>query len=280
VRHLTHQTDARYRSRDSTADPATNPAHEHDTAEATEAREAADTFDSWIAWLDDLRSAIDQGGGDSQDPDSLLASILGYIATETEAAVALGEERATQYARDVLRKAEDSNNKIAAVLRQQREARERQAAEAEALARRLDRMAGAIESVTRENVELRTKLSACEQNLARATAMLEKEIAKERSLRRLLDSRSNRPNAQKIASELARRHAMKVLECCDEGQDRDGGRIMGEVAQLHDQEGDRLIRLAESLGGAENLSEGERWRLNATSTADGGRRPRARSRRA
>jgi hypothetical protein len=260
--------------------PPSNPAHEHDAAEATEAREAADTFDSWIAWLDDLRSAIDQGGGDSEDPDSLLASILDYIATETEAAVALGEERATQYARDVLRKAEDSNNKIAAVLRQQREARERQAAEAEALARRLDRMAGAIESVTRENVELRTKLSACEQNLARATAMLEKEIAKERSLRRLLDSRSNRPNAQKIASELARRHAMKVLECCDEGQDRDGGRIMGEVAQLHDQEGDRLIRLAESLGGAENLSEGERWRLNATSTADGGRRPRARSRRA
>jgi hypothetical protein len=35
---------------------------------------------------------------------------------------------------------------------------------------------------------------------------------------------------------------------------------MGAVA-IHDPEGDRLIRLAESLGGAENLSEGERWRL-------------------
>ena len=39
---------------------------------------------------------------------------------------------------------------------------------------------------------------------------------------------------------------------------------MGSVAHLHDPEGDRLIRLAESLGGAENLSEGERWRLANT----------------
>ena len=38
---------------------------------------------------------------------------------------------------------------------------------------------------------------------------------------------------------------------------------MGSVA-IHDPEGDRLIRLAESLGGAENLSEGERWRLANT----------------
>ena len=53
---------------------------------------------------------------------------------------------------------------------------------------------------------------------------------------------------------------------------------MGDVAQFHDPEGDRLIRLAESLGGAENLSEGERWRLAPPWTADGGRRPRARSR--
>ena len=114
--------------------PPSNPAQQDDAAEATEAREAAATFDSWIAWLDDFVPRSTEGGGDSEDPDSLLASILDYIATETEAAVALGEERATQYARDVLRKAEDSNNKIAVVLRQQREARERQAAEVEALA--------------------------------------------------------------------------------------------------------------------------------------------------
>ena len=38
---------------------------------------------------------------------------------------------------------------------------------------------------------------------------------------------------------------------------------MGSVAQLHDPEGDRLIRLAERLG-EENLSEGERWRLANT----------------
>src|ERR1700741_4027266 len=39
---------------------------------------------------------------------------------------------------------------------------------------------------------------------------------------------------------------------------------MGSVAQLYDPEGDRLIRLAESLGGAENLSAGEQWRLANT----------------
>jgi hypothetical protein len=38
---------------------------------------------------------------------------------------------------------------------------------------------------------------------------------------------------------------------------------MGAVV-IHDPEGDRLIRLAESLGGAENLSEGEQWRLANT----------------
>jgi len=38
---------------------------------------------------------------------------------------------------------------------------------------------------------------------------------------------------------------------------------MGSVA-IHDPEGDRLVRLAESLGGAEFLSEGERWRLQNT----------------
>ena len=42
--------------------------------------------------------------------------------------------------------------------------------------------------MTRENSELRTKLSNCEQNLRQATDMLEKEIARERSLRRLLDA--------------------------------------------------------------------------------------------
>ena len=48
---------------------------------------------------------------------------------------------------------------------------------------------------------------------------------------------------------------------------------MGDVAQFHDPEGDRLIRLAERLGGPENLSEGERWRL--TNTLDRRRRQEA-----
>jgi hypothetical protein len=49
---------------------------------------------------------------------------------------------------------------------------------------------------------------------------------------------------------------------------------MGSIAQLHDPEGDRLIRLAESLG-EENLSEGERWRL--ANTRDARRRLEARA---
>ena len=52
---------------------------------------------------------------------------------------------------------------------------------------------------------------------------------------------------------------------------------MGSVAQLHDPEGDRLIRLAESLG-EENLSEGERWRLANTLDARRKHEARARSR--
>jgi hypothetical protein len=39
---------------------------------------------------------------------------------------------------------------------------------------------------------------------------------------------------------------------------------MGAVAHLYDPEGDDLIRRAEAAGGAENLSEGERWRLQNT----------------
>ena len=39
---------------------------------------------------------------------------------------------------------------------------------------------------------------------------------------------------------------------------------MGSVAHLYDPEGDDLIRRAEAAGGAEDLSEGERWRLANT----------------
>jgi hypothetical protein len=39
---------------------------------------------------------------------------------------------------------------------------------------------------------------------------------------------------------------------------------MGVVTQLYDPEGDDLIRRAELAGGAENLSQGERWRLENT----------------
>jgi len=185
--------------------PPSNPAQQDD---APEAAEAATPFESWIDWLSEARDAIDEGDGDPDDLDNLLAVILEHIVGGGPDAVALKEKRAEE----VLREAKDSNRKIATVLRQQREAREERAVEAAALAGRLNKMTDAIAAVTRENAALKARLAAQETEIARATAMLEREIAKERSLRRLLDARRHRPNNQKIASELAKRHAAKVLE--------------------------------------------------------------------
>jgi hypothetical protein len=187
--------------------PPSNPAQDN-APEAAEAAEAPDAVESWLDWLGEARDAIDQGDGDPDDLDNLLAVILEHIVGGGPDAVALKEKRAEE----VLREAKDSNRKIATVLRQQREAREARTVESTALAGRLDGITNAIAAVTRENVELRTKLSACEQNLTQATAMLEKEIARERGLRRLLDAQRSRPHTQRIASELAKRHAAKALK--------------------------------------------------------------------
>ena len=181
-------------------------------AKAAEADEAATVLDGWISWIVDVRDEIAAGGGDAEDIDNVLAVVMGHIADEIEISAKGAEERAGAYARDVLLRADDSNNKIAKLLREAREGRERQAIEAEALAERLGRLDDAIAALTKENGELRTKLTACEETLVRATSMLEREISKERSLRRLLDSRRNRPPAQKIASELAKKHAEKMLQ--------------------------------------------------------------------
>jgi hypothetical protein len=189
--------------------PPSNPAQQDDAPEAAET-----PFESWLGWLSEARDAIDEGDGDSEDLDNILALVLEHICAGGPDAVARKEERAEE----VLREARDSNRKIASVLRQQREAGEARTVESTALAGRLDGITNAIAAVTRENVELRTKLSACEQNLTQATAMLEREIARERSLRRLLDAQRNRPHAQRVASELAKRHAMKALESGTQGK--------------------------------------------------------------
>jgi hypothetical protein len=173
-----------------------------------EAAEAATPFECWIDWLSEARDAIDEGEGDPDDLDNILALVLEHLVGGGPDAVALKEKRAEE----VLREARDSNNKIATVLRQQREAREARAVESAALAGRLDGITNAIGSLTRENAELKAKLTACEQNLTQATAMLEKEIARERGLRRLLDAQRSRPHTQRVASELAKRHAAKILE--------------------------------------------------------------------
>ena len=151
---------------------------------------------------------IGRNDGDPDDLDNLLAVVLEHVVAGGPDAVARKEERVEE----VLREAQDSNRKIATVLRQQREAREARTVESAALAARLDGITNAIAAVTRENSELRTKLTACEQNLAQATDMLEKEIARERALRRLLDAQRSRPHTQRVASELAKRHAAKALE--------------------------------------------------------------------
>jgi hypothetical protein len=190
------------------AGPPSTAQDQTEVADDTEATPA----DSWLEWLEYAHEDILLAGGDDTDYDTLLSYALGHNEVETDAKIAEAEKRASKFAVDTLREARDSNNKIAKVLRQQREGRERQEAEAAALAARLDRITDAIGSLTRENAALRSSLSACEQNLAQATAMLEKEIARDRALRRLMDSRQSRPHSQKIASELAKRHAAKLIE--------------------------------------------------------------------
>jgi hypothetical protein len=182
--------------------------HSAQQDDVPEAGEAATPFESWLDWLEEARDEIDQGDGDPDDLDTLLAVTLERIVGGGPDAVALKEKRAEE----ALREARDSSNKIAIVLRRQREAREQRAVEAAALAGRLNEMTDAIAAAARENAALRSSLSACEQNLTQATAMLEKEIARERSLRRLLDAQRSRPHTQRVASELAKRHAAKALE--------------------------------------------------------------------
>ena len=183
-------------------------AQQDESVETAEAAEAPDAIESWLDWLDEARETIEENDGDPEDLDSLLAVVLEHVVAGGPDAVARKDERAEE----VLREARDSNRKIAAVLRQQREAREARTVESAALAARLDGITDAIAATRRENSELRTKLNACEHNLAQATDMLEKEIARERALRRLLDAQRSRPHTQRVASELAKRHAAKTLE--------------------------------------------------------------------
>jgi hypothetical protein len=191
--------------------PPSNPAQQDDSAEAAE---APDALESWLDWLHEARDVIDQGDGDPDDLDNILALALEHICAGGPDAVASRDERIAE----VLRAAQDSNNKITVFLLRQREARKTRAAESAAFTERLDGLANALATAAQENVELRTKLAAIEQNLTLATATLEREISKERSLRRLLDAQRSRPHTQRVASELAKRHAMKALESATKGK--------------------------------------------------------------
>jgi hypothetical protein len=182
--------------------------HSAQPVEAAKTEETATPFDAWTGWLEEARDTIDQGDGDPDDLDTLLAVVLEHLAGGGPDAVANKEARLEE----ALREAQESNNRVTVFLQRQREARKAQKAESAALAARLDGIAGQIPAMARENAALRSSLSACEQNLAQATDMLEKEIARERALRRLLDAQRSRPHTQRVASELAKRHAAKALE--------------------------------------------------------------------
>jgi chromosome segregation ATPase len=180
------------------------------TADAAEAAEeaAATPLEHWLGWLEAMRDEIDQADGDPDDLDNLLGLALEFIAGGGPDAVAVRDERVAEAVREVT----DLRRKVARQQREAREEREERTVEAKALTERLDGLANAVAAVTRENVELRATLANCEQNLTQATNMLEREIAKERSLRRLLDAQRSRPHTQRVASELAKRHAAKMLE--------------------------------------------------------------------
>jgi hypothetical protein len=189
-----------------------NLTREHDTPEAAEANEAADTSDFWASWVADVRDSIEQSGGDSEDGDVLLATLMDRIADAIEISVNEAEKRANEFARNTLRLAEDATHKIGRVQREARETRERQEAEAKALAARFDRVEAANASLLQENAALTARLVAQESSTAKAIAGLAKEVSRERALRRLLDAQRSRPHAQRVASELAKRHAETMLK--------------------------------------------------------------------
>jgi hypothetical protein len=184
-----------------------NLGHSTIPPDTTEAAEAATPFESWLDWLEEARDTIAEGDGDPDDTDTILAVILEHIVGGGPDAIGRKADRVET----VLREAQDSNNKITVLLHRQREARKTRAAESAALTGRIDEIANAVAAVKRENATLRSSLSAVEENLLKATSLLEREIAKERALRRLLGAQHARPHTQRVASELAKRHAAKIL---------------------------------------------------------------------
>jgi hypothetical protein len=193
--------------------PPHNPARPDDEAiEEAEALDiSADDLDQWRDWLAQARDAITAGGGDCDDVDDLVPYILNCVAAETTALIAAAEKRANAFAVGVLRFSRDSNLRLAHGLRALREEREERIAETTALAGRLDKMDEALAAVTRENIELKAKVVTQETEFARKTAGLSKELSRERALRRLLDAQRSRPHTQRVASELAKKHAAKAL---------------------------------------------------------------------
>ena len=138
-------------------------------------------------------------------------------------AVARKEERAEE----VLREAKDSNRKIATVLRQQREAREARTVESTALAERLDRdrqrdrggEAGERRAAD-ETYRLRTQSRAGDGH-ARA-----RDRERTQPCAACWTPSAARPHTQRVASELAKRHAAKTLEVAMKRR-QNGGRLMG-----------------------------------------------------
>ena len=183
------------------ADPDTPAAPEES------ATDAATPADAWRDWLESAHAELAADAEDVDDID-LVAVALAHAVGGGPDAVAARDERIEE----VSRATQIVTGQTTIIRQRQRDAREERATEMRALDDRLTRMNNLIEETKRESADLRRQLTACEKNLEAAAASLRREIAKERSLRRLLDAQRNRPHTQRVASELARIHAEKVTK--------------------------------------------------------------------
>ena len=168
-------------------------AQQVETAEAAETDEAATPFETWLG-----------EDGDPDDLDNLLAFVLEHIVAAVDA-----PQEGTRRER-FCAKPRISNRKIAAVLRQQREARN-------------GRSRGARRTARRDHERNRGG-DAGEQRAEDETQPLASRISRRRRTCSKRRSRANAPCAacstpsaavrirQRIASELAKRHAAKALE--------------------------------------------------------------------
>ena len=146
-------------------------AQQDDSAEAAEAAEAADAFDFWLDWLEEARDTIEESGRRSRRPRQSARGRPGARRRRRSGRCRpQGGTRRGGSARSSRIRTARSPPSCASSARRARRRRSKPRRSPHVSIGITD----AIAAVTRENAELRTQLTACEQNLAQATAMLEK----------------------------------------------------------------------------------------------------------